>query len=569
MSQQTTLERSSALAPLRQRQLRRAVRWASLLAVVASFFMGSARLEAQSWVPPIGIPRPEFGVSENAPAATQTIVDSLPGSLALNPGDVVEIAPGSYSSALTISGRCTAAKPCFVRGASATRRPLITGLIKVTNASYVVLENLQLEGTVCTAVAIVGASDHISFRRSLLQNLPHPGGSGCTAVHILPDRGQRISDIVVLGNKFHNLGMNKETWNKVDQDFHGVTPSLWGRDATSELQRVWVVDNECSDTSGNCVQVNAGNWQGSHQYLHHVYIGRNVAHDNRQAAFGSKQARDVIISQNTIYRARPYAAAAGDGIAFQYGPDNLWVIFNRIYDTSFGIRQSDTGAGVEAHRAYILGNVISDSYQDPKAAPHWGSPPGWGISLWQGNMSRFVIDNTIYNVHGGIEAIMSGPIEMSGNIVADILPPTGTFSRGSHVAVEHPARNGVARIENMLVYQPDSPVRLHWGGFAGPMSGLARFQTVTGECRTCLEANPLFENAGNGAPRLSVASPARNRNIKHPAYETFKRLYGIDISRGIDGAVRPSGSAWDLGALAYGASNLTAPSAPNNLRTIR
>jgi hypothetical protein len=523
---------------------------------------------AQAWQPPIGIPAPSFGVTESAPAPTNTLSGTLPTSLTLVPGKVVEIAPGAYVGSMTISGRCTVSKPCFVRGTSESSKPKINGVFTVRDASYVVLENLQFEDVSCVAVNIIGASDHVSFRRSVLQNMPYPGSGGCGGIGIQPNLGAHMTDIVVYRNRFSNLGMNRATWNTKDEDFHGVVPTLWGRDATTELERVWILENECSGLSGNCVQVNAGNWSNSYRYLHHVYIGRNVAFDNRQGGFASKQARDVIISQNTVYQGRLYAGQGGDGIVFQYGPDNLWIIFNHLYDVVFGVRQSDTPVGVEAHNAYVIGNVIHDSYQDPNVETHWGSPPGWAISLWSGGMSRWIVDNTFYRVHGGVESIFGEPVSVSGNIISERLPPTSGRPDAYHVFIEHPARNGVASMDRTLVYQPGSSARLRWG-FQGIMTGLTAFQSATGQCINCVEADPLFANGATRDLRLAANSPARGRGVRHPAYDVFFALYGIDIAKGADGGARPLSGAWDLGAYQYGVSNGSQPAAPTGLRIIR
>lgn len=518
-----------------------------LLVLLACCTVGQPSAQSPTWEPPIGIPRPDFGIDEIAPGATSTL-STLPATLTLVPGQVVEIADGAYAGSMTITGRCTAAEPCFVRGASAAQRPHINGRWTIKNASYVIVENVQFEGVSCLAVAIYGASDHVVVRDARLQNLPHPGSGGCTGVSILPDLGKRITEVVILRTALINLGMNRSTWDTIDQDFHGVTPSLWGRNATSELDHVWILDSECADVSGNCVQVNAGNWTNSYQYLHHVYIGRNVSHDMRQAGFWSKQARDVIISENTVYHGRIYGSQGGDGIGFQYGPDNLWILFNRIYDTAFGIRQTDTAAGNETHRAYIIGNVISNSYQDPVKGVHWGSPSGWGISLWQGGMFRFVLDNTIYRVHGGIEAIQNGPLELSGNIIAERLPPTAGLAAGHHVAVAHPARNGIASIDRALFYQPDGPARIAWNFVTNRT--LAQLQAMN-QCASCFEGDPLFVDAPTDNFTLSAGSPARGLGMRHPAYDEFLARYGLDIAVSADGLPRPPGSTWDLGSYAY------------------
>jgi hypothetical protein len=464
---------------------------------------------------------------------------------------VVEIAAGAYSSKMLVQGACTQAKPCYLRGTPANP-PTLSGVVIIRNAAYLILEHLKFEGGTCSAISVTGAADHIVIRESVFQNMKHPGGAGCAAIGLVPARGQVIRDVVFFRNRFVNLGMNRETWATLDQDFHGMGPSLWNRDATTEAKNIWILENYCEGLSGNCVQVNAGNWPESYKYLHHIYIGRNTHCCSRQAGFWSKQARDVIISENVAYGGRPYGAQPGDGIGYQYGPDNLWIIFNRLYDNAFGIRQSDTHSSNWDHKVYIVGNVISNSFQSDPASLHWGSPDGWGISLWQGNSHRYIVDNTIVNVHNGIEAIMDGPVVMSGNLISHLKPPCAGCSPARHLAVSHPGRNGNAAIDRSLLHAPAGgpPWQIRWWP-GGDFTSLAAFQASMRQCAACLDGDPLLVNPAGADFHLSAMSPARGAGTRSSVYQTFQELYGLSIAVDAENVARPRGEKWALGALEY------------------
>ncbi|HBR97537.1 MAG TPA: hypothetical protein DD979_09190 [Gammaproteobacteria bacterium] len=134
---------------------------------------------------------------------------------------------------------CTAADPCWIRGESATNRPKILGTFDLQDAHYVFVEHLDFDGGTGGAISVSGDSHHVAIRHSRFVNRQQPSGAA-TAISIRPGQGDAIDNIVVFANHFENLG----DWTVTeDIDFHGVGPSLWGRDASSELSQVWILEN--------------------------------------------------------------------------------------------------------------------------------------------------------------------------------------------------------------------------------------------------------------------------------------------------------------------------------------
>ena len=454
------------------------------------------------------------------------------------PGSYIEMHGGPYPDIHVLRFPCTEAAPCWLRGAAADQMPRISGSFRLFNPRYLFMEYLDFNGGDGGAVSISGIdAHHVSFRKSFIQNRRYVNHT--SALSFTPDLGGLIHNIVVTNNTFRELG----NWQSLaDEDFHGVVPSLWGRDATTELRDVWIMGNLFYHISGNGVQVNAGNWTDSFRYLHHVYLGKNIAYENRQAGFWSKQSSDVIISQNISYAHRLYGGGVGDGIGYQYGPNNLWIIFNEIYDCNYGIRQSATDVAFIANRAFIIGNLIYNIHPEPGMTydPTHPARPGQGISLWQGSMQRYVLDNTIYDVRGGINSVLDGPLIMSGNIISGIHP------EDYHITSFHPARNGNATIDRALFHDPEGSIRFRWDWLS--YEGLAAFQTATGQCANCLTGDPLFTNASQNDFSINTNSPAHDANVEDNAYAIFFSLYGIDIRVDHAGNSRPRGAAFDLGA---------------------
>lgn len=532
---------------------------ATLLTVLATFVLIST---AHAYNPPIGIPAPSFGIDEQAPAwpaqwpgaqATnfyyvdnthpQATDSNNPNGYPDKPratypagpfpgGTYIEINGGPYTTILSPTFNCTAAAPCWLRGGDINAKTVLQGAgIGFSDSSYVIVENFDLNGGSGGGFWFRGMNTHhIAVRNSSIQNKPWPGNS-TTAISLVPNTGGTINDIVIYNMFFSKLG----NWQSVpDQDYHGVGPSLWGRDSTTFEYNIWFLESTCVNISGNCIQVNGSNWPNSYRNLHHIYIGRMTAHDNRQSGLGFKQSRDVIASENLIYNQRSSGAQPGSGVVLQYGQDNIWLIHNTIHSSNFGIRQSDTPPSAANFKSYFIGNTIYNIHPQDMSTynPTNSWRPGQAISFWHGNSIRHVVDNTIYNVQGGIMAIYNGGLKLSGNIISDI-DPQDTF-----VSVDHPAKNGVASINDNLFYDSTGDFKINWNWT--PYSSLASFQNATGQCSNCTVGDPRFMDANNQDFRLG--SDSAGKSMKGNAldvYSTFQTLYGIDIRRDPTGKARP------------------------------
>ncbi len=508
------------------------------------------------WTPPIGIPAPSFGIEEVTPTtATRTISGTLPSTITVTPGDVVQIAAGTYGNGTgitTITGDCTAEQPCFVSGAGEGQTVIQRNLD--INGQYTIIEDFTLTGVTCGGISIEGDAHHVAIRDATLEHLQHNHLSGCTALVMQPDGGMTAHDLVVYDMTFDDIGMNAENWDLVDEDYHAVAPTLFSRSATALLYNIWVLDSRCAVVSGNCVQVNAGNWANAGNYLHHVYIGRNVSHSNRQAGFWSKQATDVIISQNTNYDGQPHPpGGVGDCVGHQYTPDYVWFIFNNCYDNLFGVRQSDSGsAGPNSSKhAYVIGNIFRDGIGDG-FLDHWSSPPGWGVSLWQGILNQYVLDNTIVRNYGGIEAIFeANSIVAQGNLISERIPPEAGHAAGRDLGIGFTATAGHATADYNLVANANNSFNFYWA--TTTYTTLAAFKAGKGQCLNCITTTSAgFVDLANNDFRLAAGSPAIDAGMKHAAYDVFEARYGRSIAVDFNGTPRPSTAGdWDIGAFEY------------------
>ena len=162
-----------------------------------------------------------------------------------------------------------------------------------------------------------------------------------------------------------------------------------------------------------------------------MYVGRNTAYSNKQTGFWSKQAVDVIFSQNHCFAHRPSDSSFGQCMGYQYGTDQIWFLFNHIHDADSGIAlasDSDLGIGTQA---YVIGNVIHNIHHSGSYNPDtpWSST---GIMV-AGGVNRHIINNTIYDVDAGINvAASNGTLEIADNIIANVTVPAS-----NHVFIEN------------------------------------------------------------------------------------------------------------------------------------
>jgi hypothetical protein len=532
----------------------------SLVFVFSSVFLYNTQstkvqlVEAAAWTPPIGIPAPPFWINKTAPAAPNPWTSAVAGFYYVestnsaatdtnNPygtpakprftipydlpaGAVIEL-HGNYTWNHTSPGRVNAAgtanAPVFVRGADGASKPKVWRGWDV-QGSYIIIENIEFSDNPNSSVEYeVGKvtinAHNVAVRNSIISGNLNGGGMGIS----------NASNVVVSNNVFRDIGDVNANY---DQDRHCISVG----NGTNNL---WVVDNELARCSGDGIQVN-GNTATS---VHHVYVGRNKSHGHKQTGMWTKSATDVIFSQNTIYNIRPSGSSGGQCTGAQYGPDYVWWLYNHLYDCESGIHtEGDSGFGVSNPHFFVIGNVIHDVNNSDAGDP--GNPHASGGIVFRGATERYVINNTLWNYQAGIMTPSGGFIQIENNILANRTNP-----QGRDIYIEIGSTANASTLKNNIIY--GSPVRITWGsGSSGPVYDLAGFQAATGKGQNSLNTNPLFLGAGNYI--LQASSPAINTGLLHNAYQIFSNRYGIDIAKDFNGASRPAGGAWDIGAYEYG-----------------
>lgn len=505
-------------------------------AAAASFWSGVAG----AWVAPIGIPEPDFGIHEtiasvygsedhythfvnNAdPAATD---DNNPfGSPAqprrtipsvLSAGSVVYVHGGVYSAGGigTLRGNGTAALPVFIRGNPAARPKIQIETTFI--GTYFIIEYLDFDGPTAQG-NVLGPSDRVCIRHCEVRNA-QGSGAGLVAVGSWDSSTPTtVRNIVFYDNLVHDLG---DLGAQTDQDHHGF---VIGHHANN----IWMVDNEIYNTSGSGLQVNSGFLdETGDRPAHHVYVGRNHVHHVRQSGLTVKKARDVVFSQNVVHDVISTPWSVSKGLAYQYGPYNLWYIYNHLYNNEWGINgpSNDGGPGGDV---YHVGNLIHDC--------------GMGITCWNNRQTTYIVGNTIADCGGGIRYENGPGMRLANNIIANL-------SSAEHINVFGGSGSTASSSTTThdLFDQSGGPVRIKWS--SNTYTSVSAFQAATGKGEGDLEGDPLFVDPGGGDYHALPGSPATDSGVASHVYDLYLGLFGQDIAVDRDGVPRTAGLGHDIG----------------------
>jgi len=537
------------------------------LVIAVLLYTGTA---ASAWTPPIGIPAPPFGINETAGPFTHYVDNSvacndsnsagrgsataprctIPTTLAA--GSVVEVHGGPYiyqlSSQTAITCNGTVDQPVFIRGIGL---PSIQGPGTVAQGygqmtfrlggSYYIMEGFLLGNGTPQNNALEG--HHGVLRNSEVANVKPPAGSNAG----LFGKGTYM---VVYNNKIHDNG---NYLNTIDDKVHGIvlgTPN----------DHWWILDNHIYQNGGQSIQLGQ-DFSGPDPTLwpHHIYVGRNNMHGDRDAAIDVKQTSDIIISQNHMHDYVPPPCTtthAYINMGVKFSAHNVWVIFNESDHGGTGMRANQNNNYLYGTTTplpsdiYFIGNFIHDIAYSPGPGSVAYSPTnaysdGAAISGWE-NTNIYVIDNTIVNSQKGISGVSTGNYQYHGNlIVATGDPMTYITSSPGGGAQDYDFFDPLARVA--------------WGETT-PIYALSQIRAAGQEVHG-LEGAALLD----ATYKPMTGSKAIGANVRSQVYDTFLSLYGIDIAKDIGGAPRPQGSAWTIGAFEFTSGGTAPPPAPTGL----
>jgi hypothetical protein len=525
------------------------------LADFADFQLSFSGPYITGWSEPLAIPRPEFGIDEVAGEPTYYIDQShpdatdfdnpfgayelprltIPHPLNLQPGDVVEIAFGAYTHSgdvKVIRANGSPDHPVMIRGSSPLSRPTFDKKFSIQSPTqYVIVENIDFdaESTGYAGLEVLAPSHHVAVRNCAFHH--REGTPVQIASYSAPDT---IHNIVIAGCQIYGNG----DWQAdFDQDYHGV----W---VGHHADHVWILDNEIWHNSGDGIQINAGHIDQL-ETTHHIFIARNDIHHNKQTGIWLKQCRDVVVSQNIVHDHHPVGespSAFGAGMGFQYGPENVWFVFNEIYNCSFGIQVNSTHEYGNGEQSYYIGNLIRDIHHTPgydyTPQSYYSSA---GIMIIGGEQ-RHIYNNTIVNVDAGINCAGGGEFFIRNNIIAEIAQPLS-----HHIGMNSASAGAASDMHNNL------------------LSGDARIRWVGSSPHTLEEIEVLYPGVTTGSINepagfvdldledlhITRKSPAVDGGVDPGITELFFESFGLLIDIDFDGETRPQGGGYDMGAFEF------------------
>lgn len=555
-------------ALLNNRFLINSVRLISILIFFIS--ITSFVVNVYAYIPPIGIPDPGFGIDEARPSRPNpwtseqagyyyidytTGTDSgrtygypaAPRKTIPNPvpaGSYVEV-HGTYSYAsggvINLVGNGTGGSwvanksgPAWIVGQDSANIPVFKNAKTVVKGQYVYFDMVRFEHTLQIGSAVAGYdADYIVVRNSTLVGDQSSARTGLSIIG--SSASEEVTNVVIYNNLVYNWGDISSTF---DQDASGIMPQEY-------TSNIWVLQNTVHTTSGT--GIHSGGQSGSSPAItHHIYVGGNEVYNTRQSGIWLKNGMDVIFSQNHVHDIIDTSWSPSKGIGAQYGPQRLWIIFNRVHGARYGIRVPSTNAGT--WYVYVIGNVI---YNIKDGDGSYSGTSSWdeaAIHL-HGATYAYVIGNTIYDSPSGIYGSATVPTYyyIENNIISDINEPNG-----SHIWIYDQTDNAVIR--NSIISQYGGTETIKWG--SSTKYTLSQFQSATGKGQGCSAADPLFVDKENYNLRIQSGSPARDTALPPPdltsnVYATFNSLYGQNIEKDIDGVSRPQGLGWDMGAYEF------------------
>jgi len=487
---------------------------------------------------------------------------TVPVLSALRAGTVVEIHGGTFEGPGGVNGSGTESAPIFIRGVPGDE-PVVTGGFRFYG-DYYVLEHLAFDletharNTITVGKYDPGARAHIAIRYNEFHGGEHVPTTSYQAIRILHDwnSAEVVGDVVIYGNHFHHIGDGRG-----EAHYDAVAVSV-----DTNAERVWIIDNYFHHIGGDGIQIacDAPDLGDTYTLPNHIYVGRNVSHDNYENFLDLKLCEDIIVSENEVFGDTPLNPSMTPiryGTGGQADPTqvrrNIWTLFNVIHDVApedgaFLVYAAEDLPYPTDH--YFIGNIVYNAHNADGRAPAFGA---WNVQ------TMVFLNNVAYHCDLGFslagDRFGTDPGEQLvalNNIVSAPHPDTTRSYLLSFYGVPESLDRAV--VHHNLYDSATGTASVRWG-VQTPTDGLqytsyfvAEFQTaVPGKGVGSVEADPLLTDAPNADFRVAEGSPAidSGTTAAHAYLDAFYSRYGISIAVDLDQTVRPADGTGDGSAV--------------------
>jgi hypothetical protein len=543
----------------------------SILGVVIFLAFLAFPTLAAAYTMPTGIPDTAFGVHTPTPERPSNWNSEIAGYYYVNPsssnasdsnqygtpneprltlpspipaGSYVEMA-GTYTSttggATRISSAGTESNPVWIVGLEGNEPTF--SKITTFQGTYLVIDNVIINNMIMPRYGYL--SHHITLRNSDIHyNLTSSGA----LIGLSGSSSYTNHDLVIFNNDIHDSRSDWDVAGSTDIDAHGIKPHNYA-------YNLWIIKNRFYNLGGNAIQV--GDQTSDQDTIHHIYIGDNEIYNTRQTGIGIKKASDVVITKNVIHDIHEIQTGnSTGGIAYQYAPRRIWIMFNTISNCDFGIKSGSDTSPSEDY-IYIVGNVIYDISASGSFSDN-GWSPGSAIMI-NGSNHIEIIGNTIFNAEQGIETALQGAsINIENNIISNMTDST-------HIHMDYSSSSSLSTVRNNVFHQPGGSPSFRWAGTNH--SSLTSFEnnsTVSGN----VDTDPSFTTYQPNSYSISSTSSAidiglKSNQLTTDVYAIFLDLYGLSINSDIIGKTRTQMMSWDIGAYEFTSTNSgSAPPSP-------
>lgn len=423
---------------------------------------------------------------------------------------------------ITVNLAGTSSNPVFIKGVDAPRIGNGGGgsdNIDCVGITHVIFDGLTIQdrpggNRPWPQFSINSGSEYVCFRNGIIRG-DNSGSSGGQLIPMAGDRTNGETRFICFYNTQISDGGDHIT-NTQERDVHGWRPSylcryLWL--VNCELTRLQADGVQCGN-SANTIPAEESSNQDYRS--HYIYIAGNDFHDLFENAVDNKNSFHVITSSNTMREL--YSTGTGGGanntayiLSNNSEGDHSgyhWSLFDHVYNCGNGIRDSGNTAN---EKNYVIGALVENTNTYSFRKENNGT-----------NVECYIIDSTVYNI--------------GGDVFSDSQPGNNSITE-LHGILAHTITNG---LDNGPDPDTTNLVNFRYWNMGGGINA-AWDQTNVAEA----SSDPLVDPANDN---FTPQGDALAQNTKHPAYDKFQAMYGLNIYIDRDGNARDATTP-DVGAV--------------------